>query len=153
MNIEPTRSAAALTLAALSALCVLSFAGCQQPQDQLYLPQGNVSAGADSFQSLGCSRCHSIAGQNAEREAPHERIYVVLGGPQTRVTTYSELVSSIVNPDHELSRGNDPRTATSTGESLMENYNEVMTVQQLIDIVEYLKPMYYVWVPDRIDVP
>ena len=31
---------------------------------------------------------------------------------------------------------------TEEGESLMRNYNEVMTVQQLVDLVTYLKSEY-----------
>jgi hypothetical protein len=36
---------------------------------------------------------------------------------------------------------------TEDGESKMPRYNEVMTVQQLIDITTYLSSKYSVWSP------
>lgn len=132
-------------------LLVATFlTGCDSRAEQLYLPSGDAAAGLAAFEMLGCPSCHAIAEHTIERPFPDQRIYVVLGGPQTRVTTYSELVSSVVNPSHKLSRGDDPRTVTPQGKSLMPSYNEQMTVQQLIDIVEFLKPTYYVWTPDTI---
>jgi hypothetical protein len=37
---------------------------------------------------------------------------------------------------------------TETGESTMRNYNDVMSVQELIDLVEFLQSKYEIWVPD-----
>ena len=83
----------------------------------------------------------------------HPQIYVQLGGEVTRVKTYGDLVTSIVNPSHKLSRGPDPRHVTPEGESKMPRYNEVMTVQQLIDITAYLAGTYSVWSPEYPVVP
>ncbi len=41
----------------------------------------------------------------------------------------------------------DPRNVTEDGESKMPGYNDVMTVQQLIDITTYLSSKYSVWSP------
>ena len=76
------------------------------------------------------------------------QIYVQLGGQVTKVKTYDDLVTSIINPSHKLSRGPDPRHVTEDGKSKMPRYNDVMTVQQLIDITTYLSSKYSVWSPN-----
>ena len=40
--------------------------------------------------------------------------------------------------------GLDERESAVAGESRMPNYNDVMTVQELIDLVAYLQPQYEV---------
>jgi sulfur-oxidizing protein SoxX len=123
---------------------------CDTQRDVLYLPPGNVEKGLQAFKILACTSCHAVAEQTIERPLPDPSIYVILGGQSTRVKSYTELVTAIINPSHRLSRGDDPRTITSDRESRMPLYNEVMSVQQLIDIVEFLKPTYYVRTPETI---
>ena len=67
--------------------------------------------------------------------------------------TYGELVTSIINPSHRLARGMDPRHVDGEGESKIPRYNEVMTVQQLVDITEFLSSKYSVWAPEYRVVP
>lgn len=148
MNVGMRRFIGLLTLACLGALCSTLLVGCDSQQDGLYLPAGDTGRGLDAFQALACPSCHAVAEHTIERTHPHPSIYVILGGPSTRVKSYPDLVTAIVNPNHKLSRGADPRTVTPEGSSRMHKYNELMTVQQLIDIVEFLKPTYYVWTPE-----
>ncbi|PDH39419.1 MAG: hypothetical protein CNE99_05770 [OM182 bacterium MED-G24] len=82
-----------------------------------------------------------------------KQLNVQLGGVSTHVKTYGDLVTSIINPSHKLSRGNDPATVAETGESVMRNYNETLTVQELIDFVAFLQDEYEVWVPDYYTYP
>jgi sulfur-oxidizing protein SoxX len=63
------------------------------------------------------------------------------------VKTYADLVTSIINPSHKLSRGFDNNTVTTEGESQMRSYNEYMTVEELTDIVTFLESKYEIWVP------
>ena len=72
---------------------------------------------------------------------------VALGGTTTRVKTYGQLVSGIINPSHELARAYAKEVVSQDGESKMYNYNQHMTVQELVDIVMYLQPKYDVIVP------
>ncbi|MEJ6705748.1 MAG: hypothetical protein QNL15_16300, partial [Pseudomonadales bacterium] len=74
-------------------------------------------------------------------------IRVNLGGKTTQIKTYGDLVTSIIHPSHKLSRRYNPETMTETGESTMRNYNDVMSVQELIDLVEFLQSQYEIWCP------
>ena len=52
-------------------------------------------------------------------------------------------MTSIVNPSHRLAgRYSDGPVSTPDGKSLMRNYNDVMTVNQLIDLVAFLQANY-----------
>lgn len=146
MTINVARLIRLIAIAGTSILLV----GCDARRDVLYLPPGDIDRGLEAFQALACTSCHVVTEQTIERLHPDPSIYVILGGPSTRVKSYPELVTAIINPSHRLSRGADPRTVTPDGESRMPLYNEVMSVQQLIDIVEFLKPTYYVWTPETI---
>ena len=132
----------------------LVLVGCDPQQRGFVLPPGDSQRGQQTFVELRCNACHSVKG-SVERleDEGHLQIYVQLGGEVTRVKTYGDLVTSIVNPSHKLSRGPDPRHTTPEGESKMPRYNEVMTVQQLIDITAYLAGTYSLWSPEYPVVP
>ena len=82
-----------------------------------------------------------------------KQLNLQLGGVSTHVKTYGDLVTSIINPSHKLSRGNDHATVAETGESVMRNYNETLTVQELIDLVAFLQDEYEVLAPDYYTYP
>jgi len=107
------------------------------------LPEGSVEAGRETFVELECNACHSVG--DIERVAGRERldISVRLGGSVTAVKTYGDLVTSIVNPSHKISRRNSKQGFDSgDNESKMMVYNDVVTVQQLVDLVTYLESNY-----------
>jgi sulfur-oxidizing protein SoxX len=107
------------------------------------LPEGNVEAGRATFVELECNRCPSAGDieRVAGREGPD--LNVMLGGPVTSVKTYGDLVASVINPSHKISRRfNEQELATGDNESKMVIYNDVMTVQQLVDIVTWLESEY-----------
>ena len=58
-------------------------------------------------------------------------------------------MTSIANPSHRLARGYPPETVAVEGVSLMSliYLNDVMTVQQLVDVVAFLQPRYEVVPP------
>ena len=74
--------------------------------------------------------------------------YVELGGKVTRVKTYGQLVTAIINPSHKLAPGYPLDEVSAEGESIMPGDNGFMTVQELIDIVMFLQPHYDVVVPE-----
>lgn len=121
-----------------------ALAGCTLGPDSprgFSLPKGDPEAGQAAFLALRCTDCHSARGAPL-RDVEAADIQFPLGGPSTRVTTYAALVTSIINPSHRFST-RYPRTESSDdGESRMPVYNDVMTVQELIDIVAYLQPQY-----------
>ena len=112
------------------------------------LPDGNAAAGRETFVYMHCNQCHTI--QNEELPAIQGfDPYVELGGAVTRVKTYGELVTAIINPSHKLADGYPQDLITEDGDkSKMYNYNGFMTVQELTDIVMFLQPHYDVVPPE-----
>jgi hypothetical protein len=128
-------------------LPLLLATGCDQESRGFNLPPGDAEQGRATYMLLQCNDCHSIR-DVVPHSGADSGIDVVLGGQTTRVRTYGDLVTSIIHPSHRLSRGTDPATVTEEGESKMRNYNDVMSVQELIDLVEFLQGQYEIWVPD-----
>lgn len=133
-----------------SAALVLLLTGCAQ---EFALPEGDAAAGRDAFVSLGCNACHTVGDierADSDIEPPIDKR---LGGEVTRVRTYQDLVTSIINPTHRVSASYRERRfaelVDEQGESRMPIYNDIMTVQQLVDIVTFLRPHYQVAVPRR----
>ena len=137
----------------LTVIVVWLVAGCDLQSQGLKLPPGNVVQGKANFILLQCNDCHSIAGVVPFSGMPAdsdnvENPHVVLGGLTAHVKSYGDLVTSIINPSHKLSRGERPGTMTAEGESTMRHYNDVMSVQELIDLVEFLQSEYEIWIPE-----
>ncbi len=106
------------------------------------LPDGDAEQGRAVYTQLQCAACHEIDGvpQNAGTAEP--AISVALGGTVHRIKTYGELVTSVINPSHRLASGYAEETIQADGKSLMRNYNSVMTVDELIDLVAFLQSKY-----------
>jgi len=137
----------------LKALCVLSLtlvcAGCDQSPQSGYgfrLPDGDIAEGSRVYQELGCPGCHDVAGDppaaaGDEIKKLREPL-VTLGGVVSRVETYGELVTSVINPSHEISP-RYPKNLVADGDvSKMTNFNSQMTVEQLIDLTAFLQSKY-----------
>jgi mono/diheme cytochrome c family protein len=133
----------------LASLAVLG--GCDQDRTLsergFRLPDGNAAAGRETFLYMHCNQCHTIEGEQLE-PVPGFEPYVELGGPVTRVKTYGELVTAIINPSHKLADGYAKELVSIDGTSNMYVYNGFMTVQELIDIVMFLQPNYEVVPPE-----
>tara|TARA_E500000331_G_scaffold355011_1_gene409478 strand:- start:3898 stop:4407 length:510 start_codon:yes stop_codon:yes gene_type:complete len=138
--------------------CLL--AACEA-RKEFNLPKGDVEQGRATFILLQCNDCHSVASipKAGNRANPlidvewsgdeaGDGLHVQLGGETTRIKSYADLLTSIVNPSHKLSRPYNTDTTTEDGKSRMRNYNDVMSVQDLIDLVAFLQDKYTVWVPE-----
>jgi hypothetical protein len=128
------------------AVATTLLSGCPMGPDSprgFALPSGDVDAGRLAFMELRCNDCHSAEGVELYN-AEDTDIDFRLGGRSTRVTTYADLVTSIVNPSHRISKHYAREKVEEHGQSRMHNYNDVMTVQELIDIVAFLQPQYEV---------
>ena len=137
---QPARAVLLLTVAVV--------AGCDRSSQGFALPEGDAEQGRAEFVSLGCGDCHSIMGDAELGELdPEAEIRVILGGPTSRVQTYGNLVTSIINPSHHVRRGDREMMTNPDGSSRMRSYNDIMTVQQLVDLVTLLKEHYEVWTP------
>ena len=111
------------------------------------LTQGNAINGKEAFIYMHCHECHTVSGEELPALALAEPPFVELGGTVSRVKTYGELVTAIINPSHKLAKGYPLDVISNDGESRMPVYNGYMTVQELIDIVSFLQPHYDVHVP------
>lgn len=137
----------------LTLLAILVLAGCQRGPTSaagFRLPDGDPEAGRATFVELQCYDCHTVTNETFPPTSNPDGLNVVLGGESTYVTTYGELVTSIINPSHKLASGYEPETISADGESKMRVYNDVMTVKQLTDLVVFLQPHYKVVVPDYV---
>jgi hypothetical protein len=125
-------------------VCSILAMGCEvgpRSGRGLRLPDGDVERGAIAFRDLGCTKCHDVAG---DPTPAGDEIILPLGGEVTRVETHGELVTSIVNPTHEISRRYPKKDTTKDGETRMENFNDEMSVAQLIDLTAFLQSKYEV---------
>ena len=100
----------------------------------LMLPEGQPDAGREAFVSLGCAACHTVAwatdlpAPTSAVVGPELGLDVPQGGP-------GRLATSIVAPSHRV----PAKYMRDDGTSPMTNYNSVMTIQQLSDIVAFLQ--------------
>lgn len=134
-----------LTLLALGALAACSPSP-QSPRG-FALPTGDVEAGRQTFVDLQCHACHRIDGVELPQLLGTAPVAIVLGGQSARVRTYGDLVTSIINPSHRLIAGFPSEQVSRDGASVMPVLNDVMTVQQLIDLVALLQSSYEVVPP------
>jgi hypothetical protein len=120
----------------------LSLAACEGRETPGFsLPAGDEDAGSRAFVDLACNDCHAIAGRDDLR-ADQPSMTVPLGGPTSRIRTYSELVTSIINPSHRIAEAYQGEPFSAEGVSRMRSYNQVMTVQQLTDLTTFLESEY-----------
>jgi mono/diheme cytochrome c family protein len=130
---------------------IAALGGCDQERTMsergFRLPEGNAMAGRETFLYMHCNQCHTIDGEVLPAIAGFEP-FVELGGAVTRVKTYGELVTAIINPSHKLANGYPEDLVAEDGKSKMYVYNGFMTVQELTDIVMFLQPHYDVIPPE-----
>ena len=129
-------------------LLLLLVVGCGDLQQRGFsLPEGDVTKGQAVFMALGCRACHHVDSSNpdlvvARDETSLTEIDVGLGGEVGRSKTYGELVTSIINPSHRISPEHLHSRYSVDGMSRMANFNSVMTVEELVDLVMYLERAY-----------
>ncbi|WP_120511958.1 cytochrome C [Photobacterium salinisoli] len=123
---------------------IAGLSGCDRSSQSFSLPQGNVDQGEQVFVKYQCLRCHTMAGYEAEAEklSGVMETPVVLGGQVSRIRTYPELVTSVINPSHRLAEGYDGADFQVDGQSVMPNFNDVMTVTELVNLVYFLEEHY-----------
>ncbi|WP_411819790.1 c-type cytochrome [Hyphococcus formosus] len=123
----------------------LSISACDySPKSSLgfRLPDGNAEKGQQIFAQYQCASCHVIPGRDDLKIDSEPKMSVVIGGMTTQVKTYGQLVTSVINPSHRISRYYRSEEYSDDGVSKMRNYNDVMTVSELIDLVTFLQSQY-----------
>lgn len=128
----------------LISLSLTTLSGCDYGSESrgFSLPEGNLTAGEVVFTSLECNSCHSLPNIAQLPDVNGHEISVQLGGEVSRIKTYGELVTAIINPSHRIAQPGVPQHVLADGQSAMRNYNDVMTVSQLTDLVSFLQTQY-----------
>jgi len=121
------------------------ISSCNQQGRGFALPEGDIEKGKATYTKFGCNGCHSIS--EIEWDGESEDLNIPLGGEVTTQKSYGELVTSVINPSHKIARSYEEKAATEEGLSKMKNYNEVLSVQELIDLVAFLQSEYEVEAP------
>ena len=130
-------------------LVSILLAACDPQSRGFSLPPGDIDRGRATFVELGCPQCHRVVGDDQlGLENPDAQMQVDLGGRVTRVNTYGDLVTSVINPSHRIST-KGPNTNDAEGNSSMRVYNDVMTVAQLVDLVTFLQENYEIYIPQN----
>jgi len=144
MKMSPIDPCLRLTpvLLALAAMLVMLTSCDPGPKSArgFRLPDGNAEKGKATFVKLQCNTCHVVEGVTLPPPVTKSPITVVLGGEVVRVRTYGELVTSIINPSHVISEKYKKELEGKL--SPMPEFNESMTVAQMIDLVTFLQPHF-----------
>jgi hypothetical protein len=129
----------------MAAVLALTFGCATAPKSGkgFTLPEGDPQAGKANYVKFYCNACHKISGiDQSPTDGTEPELSIALGGEVTRIETYGELVTSIINPSHRLAKGYPVEKISSDGQSKMVNYNDVMTVTELNDLVAFLQSKY-----------
>lgn len=130
----------------------LALAACSpglKSGNELVLPDGDPELGKQAFIKLQCHACHTIADVELPDINIDAPVSVPLGAATSDITTYEQLVTSIVNPSHKLNEGYPTYEFSAGGASFMPSMNEFMTVRELVDLVAFLQEQYAVTPPKK----
>jgi len=97
------------------------------------LPQGDPSKGREVFAKFACYACHRVVGEDFPDLGP-----AAVGPELTQMGPMHPLeffAESLVNPDAVIA---EDRFKAKDGRSMMRSFNNLMTVQELIDLSAYL---------------
>ncbi|MGD8340769.1 MAG: cytochrome c [Gammaproteobacteria bacterium] len=133
------RMVATLALAAVATGCAY------QPRFGFPIEQGSIEAGRQAFIDHGCHACHTVAGVRLPDPPGGATPLLELGGETSNVKAYSELLTSIINPNHRISERYSEQIgdrALAPLTSPMPAHIDTMTVRQVIDIVAFLDSRY-----------
>lgn len=108
--------------------------------------EGDIEAGQQVFIAFRCHRCHTVAGVDLPEIEGAASPRLELGGETSHVKAYSELVTSVINPNHRISeRYREMLPQPATGPLITQmpmEHIDTMTVRQLIDLVAFLDSRY-----------
>jgi len=107
-----------------------------QPMEWRFtLPQGNPAKGREVFIKFECYSCHQVLGESfpapgGEAVGPELSQMGPMHPPEY-------FVESIMNPSAVI----DDRYRAADGRSKMPSFNDIMTVEELVDLVAFLKSL------------
>ena len=123
---------------------LVTAVGCAYPG--FPIQEGDIARGRQAFVDHRCHQCHSVSGVELPALAGAGPVQLELGGEIVSARTYTDLMTSIINPDHVISEAYRARLSLETGVPLQSPMPlpdiDTMTVRQLIDIVTFLDSRY-----------
>lgn len=129
----------------LFSLCLTACTGEQKPVKGFVLPEGDIAKGEQLFVKFNCHQCHTIPGKTFPEPKVQSPFTLAIGGEVYRVKNYGELLTAIVTPDHFVSaryRRLLAQAEQGAAISPMPDYTADMTVDELINLVEFLHAQY-----------
>lgn len=119
------------------ALCFLAclLFGCAQAKSGFVLPEGKADAGKLVFQELRCFTCHALADEDFLPPVVQPAALLRLRdseGIRTRESLAEAILSSSKRIPHHFALDSDDAPPS------MEDFSQLMTVRELIDVTEYL---------------
>ena len=138
----------------VSLLLMVALSSCKMESPAVrgfVLPDGDVTLGEQVFTKYGCHGCHTVPGVDLPKIEPEPELVIEIGGEVYRVKNYGELLTSVINPNHEISPEsvNKLETAGRTKESTpMPFYGDAMTITEMINLVAFLRAQYSKIMPD-----
>lgn len=100
--------------------------------------EGDAATGREVFVKLKCYACHEVKGEKLPQPTEEGKVGPELAqmGPLHEAEYFAE---AIINPSAaiEVSKG----YAAPDGSSKMPSYNDTITVQEVIDLVAYLRAL------------
>ncbi|MEM9621586.1 MAG: cytochrome C [Pseudomonadota bacterium] len=137
-----------LLLIVMLFVLLITLSSCDRQSVGFALPAGDASQGRATFLALECHHCHSVHDDIDKLAEGHPDIAIELGGPASRIKSYGNLVTSIINPTHRVAPGHASSTfVDADGDSKMRVYNDTMTVTQLVNLTTYLQASYELVTP------
>ena len=101
------------------------------------LPKGNPTKGRAVFVKLQCYVCHEVKGQTF----PGAKGPASIGPELSEMAAHHEaefFAEAIVNPNALI---DEPQWRAPDGTSRMPSFNDLLTVQELVDLVAFLKSL------------
>jgi mono/diheme cytochrome c family protein len=132
-----------LGAAAFVTACAASSSGTSSRSGEGFtLPEGDPEAGKQVFVQSQCSFCHAVEDVEGLPEPVAQPPVPFTLGQETDRMTDGELVRSIIDPSHFVSEAYPKASTQVGGESRMPAYRNTLTIQQLIDLVAFLRRAY-----------
>ena len=103
---------------------------------QFAWPQGDPVKGREVFVKLECYSCHEVKGERFPAPGGEVGPELSVMGPLHDAAYFAE---AIINPTAAVEKGKGYQAAD--GSSKMPSYNDLVTVQEVIDLVAYLKAL------------
>jgi cytochrome c1 len=101
-------------------------------------PAADAARGRDVFAKYECFSCHEVRGERfpVPKDAGNVGPELAAMGPAHEAEYF---VEAVINPNAVVERGKGYEAADSS--SKMPSFNDTLTVQELLDLVAYLKAL------------